>query len=208
MRLNYSAPGQGAAAYDFNRGVRGSVAATTAGNFAGRITGSLVVVGKQVSSAGDQTGSAALLLKTGVGGVPIKVNGMARGLTNPEGDLVLTGLTVQTPLELRVNEADSPIEISYRQASLSLSLPQVGVSVYDWRGNFVRWRWVQFRWSETEKAAYATAELPGGQQLYADEEGRCCCRQSAKYAVLRSEDGKRRCILQLNDAAKDFTCTP
>ncbi|GAA4009048.1 hypothetical protein GCM10022631_21680 [Deinococcus rubellus] len=209
LSLRYSAPSELSAAYEFNRGVQGGVAASTNGTVAARISGSLIAVGGQISSASDQTGVAALLLRTGIGDVPISLNGVVRGLTNPQGDLVLTGLNLQTPLDVRVNEDDLPIEISYHQASLSLNLSQVGVSVYDWRGNFTRSRFVPVRWSATELAAYSTLELPGGQQLYADEAGQILLPPVGEVtAVLRSEDGKRRCTVALNDTAKDFTCTP
>ncbi|OLV17177.1 hypothetical protein [Deinococcus marmoris] len=209
LNLRYNSPNELAAAYSFNRAVRGSVSASTTGILAGQLSGSLVTVGSQIINATSQTGSASLLLRTGLGGVSILLNGVNRGQTNAAGDLILPGLNLQTPLELRINEEKLPIEISYRQISLNLRLDQGGVSVYDWSSNFIRSRFATVRWENGEKAAYSTLILPGGQQFYADEDGLILLPPVGELtALLLSEDGKRRCTILLSDAAKDLTCTP
>ncbi|WP_034386543.1 hypothetical protein [Deinococcus sp. YIM 77859] len=208
LRLQYTSPLDLTASYEFNRpAVTGSVTASSGGLVAGRVAGSVVWVGGQTSASANLDDGSALILQTGLPGVPIEVDGRPQGTTNASGDIVLTGLRVGKPIRIQVNEDDLPIEVSFRQSSLSLTLERPGVSRYDWQGNFIRSRWVQLRWSPSEVAAYATLELPGGQLFFADEAGKALVPPlEAAAGVLREEDGSRRCAVRLDLTSEVIPC--
>ena len=103
---------------------------------------------------------------------------------------------------------DLPIEVGLRSPSVNVTLRGNGVQTYDWRANFVRSQWWTLRWSEAELAALAVLSAPGGQEFYADEEGRVLLPPLPPRGslTLRSEDGTRHCEVSANPTTGVLTC--
>lgn len=208
LRILYSTPLDASAVYDFNRSaVSGSISASTAGNLAASVRGGLVYVGGQLDASLANDG-AAVLLRTGIPNIPISVNGGRRGTTNALGDIVLTGLNAKMGAQISVDIDQLPIELSVRSPSVSIYIDRLGVYDYDWSENFVRSRWLRLLWAPGEVAAYGVLELPGGAVYYADEEGLLLLPPQAGNVngVLRTEDGRRRCAVTVDNQTGEVTC--
>jgi len=206
LRVQVGLPKDARIDYEFNRVVKGNVSASANGTLAGHVGGSVLWVGGQVSAAADQATGSALLVHTGVPGMPMRVNGKPQGVTDAKGDVLISGLTPRTTVGVSVDPDDLPIELSYQRASFSLKLDQPGVSVYDWKDNFTRSHWVTLRWSNTEEAANAVLELTGGLQFYADGDGRVLIPERVDHGTLKSGSEARRCDVNVNSTSEVVVC--
>ncbi|MCD0165095.1 hypothetical protein [Deinococcus sp. 12RED42] len=150
----------------------------------------------------------AVLLRTGVPNLPILVNGAFAGQTNSAGDLVLTNLTAGQTSEIRVDLNNTPFGVTVGTDRRSLLPPTAGLTIIDWRDNFRVYRWVQYRWSPTEPAGYSSVQL-GTERILLDDEGYGLTPTGTDLnGELQSEDGQRRCPVQVELSSETVTCGP
>lgn len=206
VRVTLSAPLAARIDYDFNRSISGTVGASSDGSLSGHAGGNVLWVGGKVSVRGSATIGTALLVHTGVPGMPVSVSGAPMGVTDAQGDLLLTGLPAHSSVTVSVDPDSLPIEFSVREPSFSLTLDTPGVSAYDWQDNFIRSHWVTLRWSDAEVAANAVLELSGGLQFYADGDGRVLIPDRADAGTLKSGNEARRCSVKVQPASEVVTC--
>lgn len=151
---------------------------------------------------GVSTEGVALLVRTGVPGLAVRVSGGALQRADARGDLFFTGLPAGGNVVLSVDAASLSFEVNVADSERPLKLGLAGVSLYDWSGNFQLRRWVRFQWADGAPAAYAVVTV-GGQTYSADLDGNVLIDRRFAPGLpvtLRSEDGARRCTLALAEA--------
>lgn len=149
----------------------------------------------------------ALLVRTGVPGLAVRVSGGSLQRADARGDLFFTGLPVGGNVVLSVDAAALSFEVNVADSEQPLKLGLSGVSLYDWSANFQLRRWVRFQWADGAPAAYAVVTADG-RTYSADLDGNVLIDRRLAPGLpvtLRSEDGSRRCTLVLT-AAEEQRC--
>jgi len=149
-----------------------------------------------------------LLVRIGVPGIPVLVNGSAGAVTNARGELLLTQLAPGEPVLIRVSPRDLPLGVNIGSVEIEVVPAVSGLTVVDWRENFKVSTFVRFRWSPAEAAAGADLYL-GGERIPLDDEGYGLVPQSAEARTGELRDEKdRRCAVRVAPGVQDVTCGP
>jgi outer membrane usher protein len=150
-------------------------------------------------------GRRAILLRTGVPGLPIRLNGAFAGTTNAAGDIVLADLDGGQTSDVTVDLSNTPFGVTLSSERLTVVPPRAGLTVVDWRSNFSVSRWVQFFWKAGEPAAAAAVTLPSGTVLLDDEGYGLIPGTGQDTGTLRL--GDRSCSVRLAAGNERATCT-
>jgi outer membrane usher protein len=148
-----------------------------------------------------------VLLRTGVPGLTVRVNGKAVGLTDARGELLMTELPSGQSSTVGIAPNELPIGVAFESTTLNVLPALNGITVIDWRSNFKVSGFMRFSWSSTEVAANADLYL-NGERIFIDDEGYGLVPvlNAATPAELRSQDGARRCTLSLQPGATAASC--
>ncbi|MFC4424666.1 hypothetical protein [Deinococcus navajonensis] len=194
------------ATYALTRGVDLGVQVSTRGA-AAQVRGALTSLDgrPQLVSGLSQRG---LLVRTGVPGIPVLVNGSAGAVTNARGELLITQVPAGEPVLIRVNPRDLPLGVSIGSVELEVLPSMSGLTVVDWRENFKVSTFVRFYWTAAEVAASADLYL-NGERIPLDDDGYGLVPQNAQ---VRNGDlrgaGDRRCTVRITPGVQEVTCAP
>ncbi|GAA4007705.1 hypothetical protein GCM10022631_19600 [Deinococcus rubellus] len=208
-RVNTESAG---ASYVYNGRVQASLSASSAlTNLDGAsVTGTLdgafsLNNGRLTLSQG--LGSRSILIRTGVKGVPFLVNGAQAGVTDAQGDVLLSRLPSDEYVTVQVDINALPFNINVQNDRATLRLPSNGTAVLDWRGNIVVSRYVQLFWKPGEPATYGTLRV-GDLAYPLDDQGNGLIGSvpEGTAATLKSDDGSRSCPVTLSESQAVVTC--
>ncbi|GGL03012.1 hypothetical protein [Deinococcus radiotolerans] len=196
------------AAYGYTRDVALNLSASLTGA-EGQVTGALSRVNGQwrLSPALVQRG---VLVRTGVPGLPLIVDGGAVILTDPRGDVLIPQPTPAQTLTLRVNTRELPLGIAVGSSTLEVRPAPLGLTTVDWRANFTVSSFVRFFWAPGQPAVNADLLL-NGELIPLDDEGYGLVERgtTVRTGELRGgPDGTRRCAVQFHPAVDTATCAP
>lgn len=187
-RLSYAY--EGPASAEVNLTPRG--ADVSASGVVGLIGGSLI--------PGREAGNRNLLIRTGVRGVPLRVNGLPT-VTDARGDALVALRSGERQVKVTVDSDDLPLNVAVTQDSAVLSVGGNGVATLNWQTNFEVSRWVRLYWKAGEVAAAADLHLDNA-VLPADPDGYVLLggRQNTAGARIASQDGTRSCPVTITPA--------
>ncbi|WP_221091331.1 fimbria/pilus outer membrane usher protein [Deinococcus aquaedulcis] len=193
------------ATYTLARGVDADASVSLRGA-AVRVQGAVSMLDGQVQLTSGLT-QRGLLIRTGVSGVLLTVEGAGTVTTNARGDALITNVLPGQTVLIRVRSRDLPLGISVAAPDLEVLPAPTGLTLVDWRSNFTVSTFVRFAWAPGEFAADADLYLDG-ERIPLDDEGYGLVRRSAvaRTGELRSQDGTRRCVLRLEPSAETATC--
>ncbi|MFB9992329.1 hypothetical protein ACFFLM_10175 [Deinococcus oregonensis] len=198
-------PGLIVGSYVLNRGVHLALRASPSRAF-GEISGAVTAMNGRLTFQ-PRLSQYGVLLRTGVPGLTVRVNGKAVGLTDTLGEVLLTKLPSGQSSTLGIAPNELPIGVAFESVTVSVLPALNGITVIDWRSNFKVSSFVRFSWSSTELAANADLYL-NGERIFIDDEGYGLVPVLgiATTAELRSQDGARRCTLSLQPGAAAASC--
>lgn len=177
------------------------------GGAAAQVQGAVIVSGG-VASLQPGAETRAVLVKTGLPGLRLYVDGQYAGTTDARGTLLLSRLPLGRTVTVSVDVAELPFSVALKEASMRLTPPITGVYTLDWTGNFRSYRWVQYFWTAGTPAAYGKVMI-GDDAVLLDDEGNGLTPDSpaARQGTLQGEDGQT-CTVVLAPAADTATCAP
>lgn len=204
--LNVS-PGNVSAAYNLTRAVTLNVTAHLTEATAD-LSGALSVTNGKLtlSRALVQRG---VLIRTGIPGLVLTVNGVPTSPANRDGDVVILSAPPGENLTVRVNTRELPLGIAVGSSTLEIRAAQLGLTTVDWRANFTVSTFVQFFWAAGQPAANADLLL-NGELISLDDEGYGLIERSPqpRMGELRDSQTGRRCAVALPPGADTVICTP
>jgi outer membrane usher protein len=192
--------------YTMNRDTALTLGADSGGNISGDINGTLALFGGNVYLTPKLQG-VGLLIQTAVAGIPIYAGGQYRGITNGNGDLLITDLPKNQVFSIGVKFEDLPFTISVANEANEIMLKSDGIAVLDWRNNFRVSRWAQFQWNSQEVAAYGTF-TSNDRSFDLDDTGFGLIDDlsDATSGILTSEDGQRSCRVMVRKNQELSSC--
>lgn len=206
LDLNLLYPMFGSVAYRYSREVEGQIEGNTDGLAAAYLKGA---VGFSGGSASLQPvlPQRAILVHTGIPNLPILLNGQQAAVTNAKGDAILVNLSTGRTAEVGVNLEDLPITLSVRMQRQTVIPPVNGLVTLDWRDNFQAYRWVQFRWNDSELAVNADFLTADG-KIQLDDQGNGLLLSTATpvTGTLSSQDGTRTCQVTVEAKQEQVQC--
>lgn len=170
---------------------------------AGAVTlaGGRLVLGRTVSAR-------TLLIRTGIPGIPLRINGAAGAVTDARGEVLAALDPALGRVRVDLVADDLPFNVTAREETTSLWVQGNGVVLLDWQGNFEVSRWVQLFWAAGEPARATDLHLRSGSVLPADPDGYVLLPPNTSgTGTLRSQDGTRQCEVQLG-SARQSVCLP
>ncbi|MPY66166.1 fimbria/pilus outer membrane usher protein [Deinococcus sp. SDU3-2] len=206
VEAEWRQPGPVSAAYSYAGPVQLSLGVSTAGDVTALAQGALTFTGGRLLVSPAMT-QRAIVVQTGVPNLPLLINGAAPMTTNSQGELILTDLGTGQSTEISVDLARLPITVGVGTDRVVVVPPLSGVTVFDWRGNFILSRWVLVRWQDGRPAAGARLEL-NGQSYNTDDEGYAFLPDGP--ALLSGQlvygDGTTPCRIDLAPQQTEITC--
>lgn len=202
-------PGGAALSLQYADKVRVDAALDTRGQGVAAVQGSvhLLPTGLQF----DQTSaySAFVTVETGLPSLQIYVNGQLKGVTDASGRLVFS-VSPGRAVTVRVDAEGLPFDVTLDADSATLDLPGPGGYRLDWRKNFVRSRFVTFRWADGTPAIHAEIRFGAAETSYTDGLGTgfLSVASQPRRATLTSQDGTRTCAVTVPADAEAVTCDP
>lgn len=204
--LNVS-PGNVSANYNLTRDVTLNVTANLTDATAD-LSGALSVMNGKltVSRALIQRG---VLIRTGVPGLILIVNGVPSSPANRDGDVLITSAPPGENLTVRVNTRELPLGIAVGSSALEIRAAPLGLTTVDWRANFTVSTFVRFFWAPGQPAENADLLL-NGELIPLDDEGYGLIERSTqpRTGELRDSQTGRRCAAPLPPGADTVTCAP
>ncbi len=179
-------------------GLRGSAA---------RVQGAVAVLPGGVSAQAT-LGQRGVLLQTGVPGLSLLLNGTFVGRTDASGSLLISGLTPGETAEVRVDLRDAPFGVQVGTDRRVIVPPRAGLSVVDWRANFLVSRWVQVRAGGQPVASGSLIWADGSALLDDEGYGLVPQRPLSFRAEVRAADGPVICAVQIAPADEVVQCPP
>ena len=177
-----------------------------AGSVSGEVRGAVTFLGGR-TVLGQKLGQRAVVVRTGTPGIPLLLNGARVAVTDASGEALLTGLPEGSISQVAVDLDALPFNITARDATADIALAQSGVYILDWTRNFDVSRWVQLFYTQTEFSVYGLF-MSGGQKYTLDDQGFVLIPDSGKAVVgtLQSDDGTRRCELEIPASGEKAVC--
>lgn len=196
------------ASYRYTNQFDFDISANSTGAVSAQLGGSVALVGSNIYFSRSGNASRYVLLQTGVPDLPIYAEGQYQGSTNADGNLVLALVTSENT-QIRVDLNSLPIDLTVRQEKRDIELSNPGTYVVDWRDNFVRSRFVEFRLDAQTLAIRGQIEFVGADTLYLDDFGMGFLPISkvALEGTLISEEGGKRCPIRIEPDATSITCS-
>ncbi|WP_344982701.1 hypothetical protein [Deinococcus rubellus] len=139
---------------------------------------------------------AFVILETGLPALQVFADGQFKGMTDASGRLVFS-VTPGRTVTIRINADSLPFDVTLKSDTERLNFPSPGSYRLDWRSNFVRSRFVTFRWADNSLAVNAEIRFENAEINYTDSLGTGFLLVSVqdRQAILVSQDGKRSCSL-------------
>ncbi|WP_181391947.1 hypothetical protein [Deinococcus irradiatisoli] len=202
------------ASYVYDGRVRASLSASSSltnlssASVSGSLAGALSLNNEHLTLS-QELGSRSILVKTGVAGIPLQINGVQAGVTDSQGNVLLSRLPSDEYVTVRVDVDTLPFNINVQNDRATLRIPSNGTAVLDWRGNITVSRYIQFFWKPGEPATYGTLRV-GDLAYPLDDEGNGLIGSvpDGTPATLKSDDGNRSCPVILRNAQDKITCQP
>lgn len=181
---------------------------SSAGRYALDTSASAVFAGGHVRLApGVSDGS--LLVRTGIAGLTLVLDGAQRQVTDRRGDALFSGLTPGEVSTVSVDFDRLDVTTQVRDDRRDVVAAGLGLSVLDWTQNFRQVRWLQLFWASGVPAAFAA--LSGWPEdagpALSDDQGNVQLTRldAAREATLTGEDG-RSCRLRIVPGEESATC--
>ncbi|MDP9765505.1 hypothetical protein [Deinococcus enclensis] len=192
--------------YDHTGQVLASADAGT-GGVAAQVQGAVVISGG-VTSLQPGAVTRGVLVKTGLPGLRLYVDGQYAGTTDARGTLLLGRLPLGRTVTVSVDVAELPFSVALQEAFTRLTPPVTGILTLDWTGNFRTYRWVQYFWRAGTPAAYGKVVI-GDDTVLLDDEGNGLTpdHPGVRQGTLQDEDGQT-CALVLAPTSDTATCAP
>lgn len=177
-------------------------------SFAVDVTAGAVLVQGHVVAA-PPAGGAGLLVRTGVPGVALRLNGARTQVTDRRGDALFTGVQPGEPAQVTVDFDTLELSTQVVDDTRSVSIGGDGLSVLDWTKNFRRVQWIQVFWADGTPAAYATITGLPGERVNpgTDDQGNALITrpEQTQRVTVTGEDG-RACVVTVTPATDTVTC--
>lgn len=153
--------------------------------------------------------SAGLLIRTGIPGLPLRVNGSLAVTTDAAGNAFISTLTGGSEASVSVSLDDLPITISAGKLETNVLVPTGGVAELNWQDNFTVSRWIRFLFADGNPAAYGSVLL-GGLRFDTDDQGYALVpvRLAGVTGELRADGGGQACRVTVPADRETATCAP
>lgn len=202
-------PGGAALNLHYTDKVKVDAALDTLGQVAAAVQGSVFFLPSGVQFDRTSLYSAFVTVETGLPSLRIFANGQLKGVTDASGRLVF-GVNPGRSVSVRVDSESLPFDVTLSSDSTTLNLPGPGGYRLDWRGNFIRSRFVTFHWADGTLAPFAEIHFQDAELSYTDGLGTgfLAVASQSRQATLTSRDGTRTCTLTIPANAESVTCEP